>query len=108
MPKGTPRTQPARNPVKPSALTIACRDKGSLHGCVMGLWRAVRMGMIAATSLAAFSPQPAQADNHFGPLAGKPRAVDGDTLEFGRNTRCRFAAFCGAGFDWNDIAADGK
>ncbi|WP_339948877.1 FHA domain-containing protein [uncultured Albimonas sp.] len=33
---------------------------------------------------------------------------DGDTLEFGRNTRCRFAAFCGAGFDWNDIAADGK
>lgn len=83
MPKGTPRTQPARNPVKPSALTIACRDKRSLHGCVMGLWRAVRMGMIAATSLAAFTPQPAQADNHFGPLAGKPRAVDGDTLEFG-------------------------
>jgi len=39
-------------------------------------------GIVMATSLMLPSLR-AQADEHFGPLSGKPRAVDGDTLEFG-------------------------
>ncbi|OSQ38575.1 nuclease [Thalassospira mesophila] len=41
------------------------------------------MALIATVSLIALPGVCAQADSHFGPLSGKPRAVDGDTLEFG-------------------------
>lgn len=80
-------TKPLAQPPLPTTTTArpVTAVMGTAQGyAVSGPWRSLALwGLAAFMAFAAGPVTPAQADNWFEPLSGKPRAVDGDTLEYG-------------------------